>query len=143
MHRSWARALEHAEAAQPGRSGRWTLLHGEVVELSETLLEEHPGGCDVLLLLARRDCTEEFEAAGHSTSAQRWARTLIVSDRPKNPALAAEVPSPSRAPRGPALSGRCGKVPSPPRDPLVALAAVVGAAVGAAAFVALHRPQGF
>merc|ERR1711865_220000 len=49
-------------------------------------MEDHPGGCDCLFPVLGRDCTAEFQAAGHSASAMRWARRYAtgLADAPKS-----------------------------------------------------------
>jgi len=62
-----------------GKKGsRSLVLHGRELELSEELLEQHPGGPDVLLAYEGCDCTQEFEAVGHSASAMRWSALFEV-----------------------------------------------------------------
>ncbi|CAK0882559.1 unnamed protein product [Prorocentrum cordatum] len=50
-----------------------TIRGRRVLRLPWSMLEEHPGGFDVIMGLRGRDATQEFEDAGHSESARQWA----------------------------------------------------------------------
>eukprot|EP00397_Hematodinium_sp_SG-2012_P036676 GEMP01039622.1.p1 GENE.GEMP01039622.1~~GEMP01039622.1.p1 ORF type:complete len:132 (+),score=20.81 GEMP01039622.1:46-441(+) len=43
----------------------WITMHGIVFQVPEEELIDHPGGMDIVLQSAGRDCTEDFEYAGH------------------------------------------------------------------------------
>nr|WEQ71783.1 cytochrome b5 type A [Moschiola indica] len=65
----------------------WLILHYKVYDLTR-LLEEHPGGEEVLREQAGGDATENFEDVGHSTDARELSKTFIIGelhpdDRPK------------------------------------------------------------
>ncbi|XP_027354940.1 cytochrome b5 isoform X1 [Abrus precatorius] len=47
----------------------WLVINGRVLDVTK-FLEEHPGGEEVLLELAGKDATKEFDAIGHSNTAQ-------------------------------------------------------------------------
>ncbi|KAK7283264.1 hypothetical protein RIF29_12671 [Crotalaria pallida] len=47
----------------------WLVINGRVLDVTK-FLEEHPGGEDVILELAGKDATKEFDAIGHSKGAQ-------------------------------------------------------------------------
>lgn len=49
------------------------MLDGQILRLPFRVLEEHPGGLDVIMCLRGRDVTQEFEDASHSEGARRWA----------------------------------------------------------------------
>ncbi|CAE8588802.1 unnamed protein product, partial [Polarella glacialis] len=89
-------ALDRGEAAEMGQ-GAWSsspasgseiagitirqvILHGQVLELTDELLENHPGGAEILTSLGGQDITDEYEAAIHGESAMRWAKTFAVKD---------------------------------------------------------------
>mmetsp|Transcript_48320 Transcript_48320/g.103616 ORF Transcript_48320/g.103616 Transcript_48320/m.103616 type:complete len:146 (+) Transcript_48320:153-590(+) len=75
------------------KGGCSIVLHGTVLQLSEGFLEAHPGGSEIVTQFAGRDCTREFEEAGHSESALRWALTFAAS-----PAAAAKLRNPESRP---------------------------------------------
>mmetsp|Transcript_124636 Transcript_124636/g.360582 ORF Transcript_124636/g.360582 Transcript_124636/m.360582 type:complete len:136 (-) Transcript_124636:96-503(-) len=54
------------------------VLYGEELALPKDVLFDHPGGPDVIYAMAGRDCTAEFEAAGHSSSALQWAEQYAI-----------------------------------------------------------------
>ncbi|XP_057430029.1 cytochrome b5-like [Lotus japonicus] len=47
----------------------WVVINGRVLDVTKFLIE-HPGGDDVLLEVAGKDVTKEFDAVGHSKEAQ-------------------------------------------------------------------------
>ncbi|KAK7310816.1 hypothetical protein RJT34_08563 [Clitoria ternatea] len=47
----------------------WLVINGRVLDVTK-FLEEHPGGDEVLLEVAGKDATKEFDAIGHSKEAQ-------------------------------------------------------------------------
>ncbi|KAK7410078.1 hypothetical protein VNO78_00575 [Psophocarpus tetragonolobus] len=47
----------------------WLVIHGRVMEVTK-LLEEHPGGEEVIVEVAGKDATKEFDVIGHSKAAQ-------------------------------------------------------------------------
>ncbi|KAI4337034.1 hypothetical protein L6164_015494 [Bauhinia variegata] len=47
----------------------WLVINGRVLNVTK-FLEEHPGGEEVLIELAGKDATKEFDAIGHSKAAQ-------------------------------------------------------------------------
>jgi cytochrome b involved in lipid metabolism len=49
------------------------VFEGEVLVLPAHMLDEHPGGRDVIMAMQGRDITLEFAEAHHSESARRWA----------------------------------------------------------------------
>ncbi|XXG79708.1 hypothetical protein AAC387_Pa09g0723 [Persea americana] len=46
----------------------WLIIKGKVYDVTK-FLEDHPGGDEVLLSATGKDATDDFEDAGHSTSA--------------------------------------------------------------------------
>mmetsp|Transcript_375 Transcript_375/g.842 ORF Transcript_375/g.842 Transcript_375/m.842 type:complete len:171 (-) Transcript_375:8-520(-) len=61
------------------------VLDDVTLRLPSYFLEQHPGGAEVILALAGRDCTADFDAAGHSKSARAWAKKYAVPS--PNPGL--------------------------------------------------------
>mmetsp|Transcript_91228 Transcript_91228/g.143310 ORF Transcript_91228/g.143310 Transcript_91228/m.143310 type:complete len:198 (-) Transcript_91228:35-628(-) len=60
------------------RKACWIVMHHLVFKCNEDLLNEHPGGPDVITLIGGRDATQEFEDIAHSDSAIDWANKLII-----------------------------------------------------------------
>jgi len=56
----------------------WVIIQGEVLSLPRSFLEDHPGGADVILALAGGDCTHEYSASGHSSSADAWTSSFVI-----------------------------------------------------------------
>lgn len=50
------------------RNDVWVVVNGKVYDVTK-FLDEHPGGEEVLMDVAGRDCTKEFEDVGHSEDA--------------------------------------------------------------------------
>ncbi|KAF3777505.1 Cytochrome b5 [Nymphaea thermarum] len=57
-------------AKHKSRKDCWFVINGRVYDVTK-FLEEHPGGDDVLVEVAGRDATKEFDAIGHSTGAKQ------------------------------------------------------------------------
>ncbi|XGW01371.1 hypothetical protein V3C99_013933 [Haemonchus contortus] len=57
----------------------WFVLGNKVYDVTK-FLEEHPGGCEVLLEVAGRDATEAFEDVGHSTDAREMREQYLVGE---------------------------------------------------------------
>ncbi|CAN8067938.1 unnamed protein product [Agarophyton chilense] len=55
----------------------WLIVGGKVLDMT-SWLSEHPGGDDVLLDLAGRDATREFEDVGHSSDARSQLEQLVI-----------------------------------------------------------------
>eukprot|EP00127_Corallochytrium_limacisporum_P000667 Clim_evm66s22 gene=Clim_evmTU66s22 len=61
--------IESTEVAQHNtRNSVWLTIHGKVYDVTD-FMDEHPGGEEVLLEVAGRDSTSEFEDVGHSPNA--------------------------------------------------------------------------
>jgi len=57
----------------------WTVVHGVVLNCTEEgVLADHPGGADVITVLAGKDSTSDFEDIAHSDAAREWCNKLIV-----------------------------------------------------------------
>jgi cytochrome b involved in lipid metabolism len=102
-------------ASHASRASCWIVLSGRVLDVTR-FLDEHPGGEDILLHHAGRDCTSDFEAARHS----QFARSL--TDKYAIGVLAAEAapaPAPAPAPPAPSAPPVAQKTPvAPGRSPL-------------------------
>ncbi|GAB2228378.1 hypothetical protein Droror1_Dr00010214 [Drosera rotundifolia] len=57
-------------AQHKSKTDCWMVIHGKVVNVTK-FLEEHPGGEEVLLEVAGKDASKEFEDIGHSKAAQQ------------------------------------------------------------------------
>ncbi|CAJ0550799.1 Ff.00g107290.m01.CDS01 [Fusarium sp. VM40] len=55
-------------AAHNTRGDCWTIIKGQVYDVTK-YVEDHPGGADVLIEVAGKDSTVEFDSAGHSEDA--------------------------------------------------------------------------
>mmetsp|Transcript_69215 Transcript_69215/g.165966 ORF Transcript_69215/g.165966 Transcript_69215/m.165966 type:complete len:134 (+) Transcript_69215:73-474(+) len=56
----------------------WIIMHDLVYELPRDFLDKHPGGGDVITVLAGQECTDAFEDIAHSDSAREWADDYII-----------------------------------------------------------------
>ncbi|XP_039055391.1 cytochrome b5-like [Hibiscus syriacus] len=59
----------------------WLVINGKVDVTN--LLEDHPGGDEVLLSATGKDATDDFEDVGHSDSARDYVGEINVSTIPK------------------------------------------------------------
>lgn len=55
----------------------WIAIHGNVYDITG-FMDEHPGGTDILRLHAGEDATREFDDVGHSSSASKQLKFLVV-----------------------------------------------------------------
>merc|ERR1719313_2199059 len=55
----------------------WSSTHGVVYDLTK-FLEHHPGGSEVITVLAGKDSSEDFEDIGHSEEARKQGKDYIV-----------------------------------------------------------------
>uniref|UniRef100_A0A0N5BF44 Cytochrome b5 n=1 Tax=Strongyloides papillosus TaxID=174720 RepID=A0A0N5BF44_STREA len=60
-------------------SSCWIIINNQVLDVTK-FLDEHPGGCEVLLEHAGGDATEAFEDVGHSTDARQMLPEYILGD---------------------------------------------------------------
>eukprot|EP00405_Crypthecodinium_cohnii_P001478 CAMPEP_0194759840 /NCGR_PEP_ID=MMETSP0323_2-20130528/12834_1 /TAXON_ID=2866 ORGANISM="Crypthecodinium cohnii, Strain Seligo" /NCGR_SAMPLE_ID=MMETSP0323_2 /ASSEMBLY_ACC=CAM_ASM_000346 /LENGTH=153 /DNA_ID=CAMNT_0039680785 /DNA_START=41 /DNA_END=502 /DNA_ORIENTATION=+ len=65
----------------------YLVLDGVVLEITQEMLDDHPGGPEPILSMANSDCTWEFEVAGHTESARRWALKHAVGSIDRFPKL--------------------------------------------------------
>lgn len=56
---------------------RWTLIHGDVIDVT-TYLNEHPGGKKVLKKVSGKDGSKVFDVVGHSNFAKTNKDTMKV-----------------------------------------------------------------
>ncbi|KAI0562487.1 Cytochrome B5 [Gracilaria domingensis] len=68
-------SIEVAKHTSPNDA--WLIVGGKVLDIT-SWLNEHPGGDDVLLDLAGRDATREFEDVGHSSDARSQLDHLVI-----------------------------------------------------------------
>merc|ERR1739845_18237 len=74
----------------------WICIHNMVLNLTQDLLNEHPGGPDVVTCLAGKDATQDFEDIAHSDSAREWGSKYIIgwkSGAPEEAQNATALPS--------------------------------------------------
>ncbi|KAI1730631.1 cytochrome b5-like heme/Steroid binding domain-containing protein [Ditylenchus destructor] len=69
-----------AEVAEHNSNGSaWIIIGNKVFDVTK-FLDEHPGGCEVLLEKAGEDRTEAFEDIGHSTDAREMKEQFLVGE---------------------------------------------------------------
>lgn len=80
---------EEELAKHDSQNNCWFAMHGLVMKMDKKLADEHPGGIDIIMALAGKDATDDFEEAGHSDKARNWANELIIgyTDEEKKDAL--------------------------------------------------------
>ncbi|KAL1918925.1 uncharacterized protein VTP21DRAFT_2306 [Calcarisporiella thermophila] len=61
------------------RQSLWVILHNKVYNVTQ-FIDEHPGGEEVLLDVAGRDATEEFEDIGHSEDARALLKQFLIGE---------------------------------------------------------------
>ena len=57
----------------------WIIINGKVYNVS-AFLSEHPGGPEIILDLAGKDATEDFEDTGHSPAARETLKKFYVGE---------------------------------------------------------------
>uniref|UniRef100_A0A1I7V3P9 Cytochrome b5 n=1 Tax=Caenorhabditis tropicalis TaxID=1561998 RepID=A0A1I7V3P9_9PELO len=57
----------------------WLVIGNKVYDVTK-FLDEHPGGCEVLLEQAGSDGTEAFEDVGHSTDARSMKEEYLIGE---------------------------------------------------------------
>uniref|UniRef100_A0AC35UEG7 Cytochrome b5 heme-binding domain-containing protein n=1 Tax=Rhabditophanes sp. KR3021 TaxID=114890 RepID=A0AC35UEG7_9BILA len=60
-------------------SSCWVIINNTVLDVTK-FLDEHPGGCEVLLEHGGSDATEAFEDVGHSTDARKMVPDYKIGD---------------------------------------------------------------
>ncbi|KAH7694878.1 Protein CYTB-5.1 [Aphelenchoides avenae] len=74
------RKLTRAEVAEHNSNkSAWIIIGNKVFDVTK-FLDEHPGGCEVLLEKAGDDRTEAFEDVGHSTDAREMKEQFLVGE---------------------------------------------------------------
>ncbi|KAI1706399.1 cytochrome b5-like heme/Steroid binding domain-containing protein [Ditylenchus destructor] len=69
-----------SEVAEHNSNGSaWIIIGNKVYDVTQ-FLDEHPGGCEVLLEKAGEDRTEAFEDIGHSTDAREMKEQFLVGE---------------------------------------------------------------
>ncbi|KAL7074299.1 hypothetical protein ACQ4LE_006238 [Meloidogyne hapla] len=61
----------------------WIIIGNKVYDVTK-FLDEHPGGCEVLLEKAGEDRTEAFEDIGHSTDARKMKEDYFIGEVVEN-----------------------------------------------------------
>uniref|UniRef100_A0A914VFM6 Cytochrome b5 n=1 Tax=Plectus sambesii TaxID=2011161 RepID=A0A914VFM6_9BILA len=61
----------------------WVIIDNKIYDVTK-FLDEHPGGCEVLLEQAGGDGTESFEDIGHSTDAREMRETYLIGELAEN-----------------------------------------------------------
>eukprot|EP01002_Notosolenus_urceolatus_P014714 NODE_6485_length_625_cov_79.875000_g5529_i0.p2 GENE.NODE_6485_length_625_cov_79.875000_g5529_i0~~NODE_6485_length_625_cov_79.875000_g5529_i0.p2 ORF type:complete len:134 (-),score=40.62 NODE_6485_length_625_cov_79.875000_g5529_i0:91-492(-) len=77
----------------------WMAIGGKVYDVT-TFLPEHPGGADVMVDVAGKEATEEFNAIGHSPKAKEMMEEYLIGT----------YTGPSGATSGSASEGGAGRV---------------------------------
>eukprot|EP01097_Dermamoeba_algensis_P006553 TRINITY_DN409_c0_g1_i1.p1 TRINITY_DN409_c0_g1~~TRINITY_DN409_c0_g1_i1.p1 ORF type:complete len:144 (+),score=45.79 TRINITY_DN409_c0_g1_i1:56-433(+) len=72
----------------------WMAINGNVYDVTK-FLNEHPGGEEVLLEVAGKDASTNFEDIGHSDDAREMLKTYLVGPYEKVPAPKAEKKAPA------------------------------------------------
>uniref|UniRef100_A0A0N5APA1 Cytochrome b5 n=1 Tax=Syphacia muris TaxID=451379 RepID=A0A0N5APA1_9BILA len=57
----------------------WMIIDNKVYDITK-FLDEHPGGCEVLLEQGGKDGTELFEDVGHSTDARDMKENYTIGE---------------------------------------------------------------
>lgn len=57
----------------------WVVIHNKVYNVTN-YLEDHPGGSAVLVEVAGKDATEDFEEIGHSEEANQDLKQFYLGD---------------------------------------------------------------
>ena len=68
----------------------WLVIHGKVYDVTE-FLPDHPGGPEIIVDLAGKDATDEFEDIGHSEDARQMMAEYEVGEIEGGAAAAAEA----------------------------------------------------
>ncbi|XP_047128073.1 cytochrome b5 isoform X1 [Hydra vulgaris] len=61
----------------------WLAIHDKVYDVTK-FIDEHPGGEEVLLELAGKDATSNFEDVGHSSDARDLLASYYIGDLHEN-----------------------------------------------------------
>ena len=77
----------------------WIVIHDLVFDVTG-FLGEHPGGGDVMLPYAGKDCTQEFEDIAHSDASRDQCNKLLVGYLAGAPEEAATKMMPTKAEAG-------------------------------------------
>jgi cytochrome b involved in lipid metabolism len=75
-----SKRLTRSEVAEHNSNkSAWVIIGNKVYDVTK-FLDEHPGGCEVLLEKAGDDRTEAFEDVGHSTDARDMKEQYLVGE---------------------------------------------------------------
>ncbi|KAF4440398.1 cytochrome-b5 reductase [Fusarium austroafricanum] len=114
-------------AAHNTRGDCWTIINGKVYDVTK-YIEDHPGGADVLIEVAGKDSTVEFDNAGHSEDAFEIMEEYLIGEYKGAPVRG--------APKAVTLKKAAPKVASGNSVVPAALTATAAISVGA---VVLHQ----
>eukprot|EP00450_Noctiluca_scintillans_P038535 CAMPEP_0194479462 /NCGR_PEP_ID=MMETSP0253-20130528/2574_1 /TAXON_ID=2966 /ORGANISM="Noctiluca scintillans" /LENGTH=135 /DNA_ID=CAMNT_0039318687 /DNA_START=16 /DNA_END=423 /DNA_ORIENTATION=+ len=62
----------------------WISLHGLVLKIPHSFLDQHPGGPEIIHEQGGEDLTEQFEDIMHSDSAREWADKFVIGHLVRN-----------------------------------------------------------
>nr|CAD2180882.1 unnamed protein product [Meloidogyne enterolobii] len=75
-----AKQFTRSEVSQNNSNNNcWIIIGNKVYDVTK-FLDEHPGGCEVLLEKAGEDRTEAFEDIGHSTDARKMKEDYCIGE---------------------------------------------------------------
>uniref|UniRef100_A0AAG5CUE0 Cytochrome b5 heme-binding domain-containing protein n=1 Tax=Anopheles atroparvus TaxID=41427 RepID=A0AAG5CUE0_ANOAO len=57
----------------------WMIIHDKVYDVTK-FLQEHPGGEEVLIEVAGKEASSEFDDVGHSTDAKESMKKFLVGE---------------------------------------------------------------
>ncbi|KAI2786819.1 NADH-cytochrome b5 reductase 1 [Penicillium oxalicum] len=64
-------------AAHNTKSDTWIVIHGQVFDITE-YLQDHPGGAEILVEVAGKDATADYEDVGHSEDAREIMQPYLI-----------------------------------------------------------------
>lgn len=57
----------------------WVIIHGKVYDVTK-YLDDHPGGPEIIMDVAGKDVSGDFEDTGHSDDARQQLKDLFIGD---------------------------------------------------------------
>ncbi|KAJ5469402.1 NADH-cytochrome b5 reductase 1 [Penicillium diatomitis] len=64
-------------AAHNSKNDTWIVIHGQVFDITE-YLQDHPGGAEILVEVAGKDATADYEDVGHSEDAREIMQPYLI-----------------------------------------------------------------